>query len=147
MNKDRKTLKEYSIVILALALFSLVRMVVDVCVFGFDTTGIVIEGATPQLIRIAGIIAFALAIVLLIPNVFVGVRGINESKNPSGKKGHIVWSLVLAILALIALVFAVIDIIKGYNLNKLIEIADIVLDVAIFGAYYSTAKKVAKSKE
>lgn len=142
MTKERKILKEYSVVILIFAALSLVRLIVDACVNGFSTETIPVEGVTEELVKIAVIIAFVLALLLLIPNVYVGFKGLKEAKNPTGAREHIVWALVLSIIYLIATISSVVEITKGFDIDKLIEILDVAVDTALFFAYYLTAKKL-----
>ena len=146
MNKNRKTLKEYSVIILIFAALSLIRMIVDVCVHGFDFTGLNVEGVTEEFVKVAVIISFVLALVLLIPDVYVGVKGIKEANAPTGARAHIVWALVLAILSAIATVSAIIDVASDFNASKLIECLDVAVDTALFFAYYVTARKVKNEK-
>jgi hypothetical protein len=145
MNKDRKNLKDLSIIILVFAAISLVRIIVDLCVFGLNASNVPVEGVSEDMVRTATIIAFVLALLLLIPDVFIGIRGIKEANNPTGKKGHITWALVLVILSLIATISAVIDMFNGFDVGKLLEVIDVAIDVALFYFYYVAAKKVANA--
>lgn len=140
MDKNRKRLKEYSILILILAAISLVRMVVEVLVYGFTMPAL--DDIDKKVMKIVAIIVFVITLLLLLPNVFVGVRGLKEAKNPTDKMGHIVWAIILAILAVLSTVSAVRDITKGFNFNKLLDVLDEALDAVVFFAYYITAKKV-----
>lgn len=147
MNKERKQLKEYSVVILILAVLSLVRLIVDVCVYGFDPSTVNIEGANDDIIKASLIITFVLSIILFIPDIYVGFKGMKEAKNPTGARAHIVWALILAILATIATVSSIVDIANTFNVSKLLQVVDVAADAAIFFAYYLTAKKVARVEE
>lgn len=140
MDKNRKVLKEYSIVILILAAISLVRMVVDVLVYGFTMP--VPEDIDKKVMKTVAIIVFVIGLLLLLPNVFVGVRGLKEAKNPTDRTAHIVWAMILAILAVLSTVSAIRDITKGFTISKLLEVFDVALDAGIFFMYYFTAKKV-----
>ena len=145
MDKNRKILKEYSVVILILAALSLVRLVVDFCVNGFNVSNTSVEGVTESAVKIATIIIFAIGLLLLIPDVYVGVKGIKEANNPTGKGAHIAWALIIAVLSAIGAISAIIDITKGFDISKLLAALDVAADAAIFFAYYLTAKKVANN--
>ena len=147
MDKDRKTLKEYSVVLLVLAGLSLIRLVFDFCTIGFDVLALGVEGVSESLLKTITIIIFAIAIILLIPEVYVGVKGIKEAKNPTGAKAHITWSLILLILTTIGAISSIIDIFNGYATNKMLEILDMVVDASLLYTYYQTAKKVAQQKQ
>ena len=147
MIKERKSLKEYSVVILIFAALSLVRLIVDFCVNGFSAPTISIEGATEEMIKIAVIIAFVLSLLLLIPDVYVGFKGLKEAKNPTGARAHIVWALVLSIINLIAGISSVVEITKGFDVDKLLRLLDVLVDTALFFVYYLTAKKIASKNK
>ena len=146
MIKERKNLKEYSFVILIFAALSLVRLIIDACADGFSTAIVPIEGATEEMVKTAVIIAFVLALLLLIPDVYVGFKGLKEAQNPTGARAHIVWALVLSIIYLIATISSVVEIAKGFDVDKLIKVLNVAVDTALFYAYYLTAKKVANKK-
>ena len=147
MIKERKNLKEYSVVILILAALSLVRLIVDVCVNGFSPKGMPVEGVSEEVVKIAIIIAFVIALLLLIPNVYVGFKGLKEAQNPTGARAHIVWALVLSILYLIVTISSVVEITKGFDIDKLINVLNVAVDTALFFAYYLTAKKIANKNK
>ena len=144
MTKDRKVLKEYSIVILILAGLTLIRAIVDACITGFNPASVNVEGASETLVKVALIITFVLALLLLIPDVYVGIKGIKEASNPTGARAHIIWSLIIAILYGIGVVSSTIDICKGFSWNQLASLANTVLNACLFTIYYITAKKVAE---
>ena len=146
MTKERKTLKEFSILILVLAAISLVRLVLDACMVGFDAASLEIEGASETLIKVSLIITFVLALLLLIPDVYVGIMGIKEANNPTGAKAYIVIALIITILYAIASVSSIVDICKGFNFSKLAELSNEVLNAAIFFLFYIQAKKVSANK-
>ena len=147
MNKERKLLKEYSVVILILTALSLVRLIVDLFAFGgLDASKFPATGLPQEVVKITLIISFVIALVFFIPEVFVGVRGLKEAENPTGKSGHIVWALILAIFSAVATISAVIDIFSGFDTGKLLEVIDVALDAVIFFMYFLTAKKVANNK-
>lgn len=146
MNKERKLLKEYSEIILILAVFSLVRMVVELCLYGTKAPNIPIEGATGQSVRITVIVTSVIAFLLLLPNFYVGIKGMEQAEKPTGKRAHIVWAIILAVLSLIATITAIVDITKGFSVGKLLAVLDMAVDTALFIMYYLTATKIANNK-
>lgn len=146
MNKERKTLKEYSVVILIFAAFSLARIIVEACLYGFGIQAISLEGVSEDLVKIGLIVFFISSLILLIPNAYVGVKGIKEAESPTSARAHIVWALILAILSLVGTITAIVDIINGFSIDQLFILLDVAVDTVLFYAYYLTAKKVAENK-
>ena len=146
MIKERKTLKEYSIVILVFAALSFVRIIIDAITNGFGSQALNVEGVPENVAQIVAIIIFVMALLLLLPDVYVGVKGIKESNNPTGARAHIVWALILAILSLVGTVSSLGDMIKEFDFDKLLLVLDLAVDVVLFFAYYLVAKKIANNK-
>ncbi len=146
MEKQRKLLKEYSVVILIFVAISLVKMIVELCLYGFSLSGLGVEGIDEQLVKIVSVIVFVIALLFLIPDFYVGVKGIKEANAPTGARAHIVWSLILAILYTIGTVSSAIDLVNGVNLDKVLDALNVALDAIVFFGYYFVAKKVANAK-
>ena len=98
MGKTRKGLKEISIVILIFAAFSLIRSVIDVVLTDFSQANR-IDGATPGLILATQIFLLVFAFVVMIPEIYVGVKGIKIANGSSFSKAPIVWAAILAIFS------------------------------------------------
>ena len=142
MEKQRKLLKELSIVILVFAALSLVRMIVDVAVHGFVVTEI-IEGMSPEMLRAFAIVAWVLGLLFLWPEVYVGYKGIKVANNPDDSKRHITIAKILLVLLVISLISAIIEITKSTDLvHSIITIADMVLDICIYFLYIKYAKEI-----
>ena len=146
MIKERKTLKEYSIVILVFAALSFARIIIDAITHGFGSQALNVEGVPENVAQIVAIIIFVMALLLLLPDVYVGVKGMKESNNPTGARAHIVWALILAILSLVGTVSSLGDMIKEFDFDKLLLVLDLAVDVVLFFAYYLVAKKIANNK-
>ena len=146
MIKERKTLKEYSIVIVVFAALSFVRIIIDAITHGFGSQALNVEGVPENVAQIVAIIIFVMALLLLLPDVYVGVKGMKESNNPTGPRAHIVWALILAILSLVGTVSSLWDMIKESDFDKLLLVLDLAVDVVLFFAYYLVAKKIANNK-
>ena len=146
MDKHRKHLKEYSVLILIFTAISFARIVIDACIYGFTGANLPITGIDPTLVKLVAIIFFIICIIFLLPDVYVGFKGMKEADKTTGAKAHIVWSLVLSILSLVATISAILSMFTGFDFGKLIEVLDTAVDTALFYVYYITAKKVAGIK-
>jgi hypothetical protein len=144
MENNKKNLKVLSIVILALAGLTLVRTLISVCVGGFPKVDTVPEGISKEVAEITVIITFVLSLVLLFPQIYVGVKGIMIANGAESGKAHIVWSLILAILAVIAVISGLSDLFKAFSLDALLSFIDLVLDFAVYALYFIYARKIAK---
>lgn len=145
MEKERKELKWFSILILALATFSLIRAIVSVCVNGLPQPTEIPEGMTKEIANIVVIISFALSLVALLPQIYVGVKGIKIANGAPSGKAHIVWAIILAVFAVIAVISAIINLTKVLNFDTVLKALDPAIDVIIYVFYYIYARKIAKA--
>lgn len=144
MEKNRKNLKTYSIVALVFVAISLIRMIVDVCMNGFGDVTQLPEGISPEFADVALVIVWVIGIVFLLPQVYVGVKGIKQANNPTPGKAHMVWALILTALSVVSLISGIADITKVYTFEKLLTVIDVLLNVVVFSAYLYYARLVAK---
>ena len=142
MEKQRKNLKLYSIVILICIALSLIRMVIDVCINGFGDISMLPEGTSESVAQAAFIIVWVMGIIFLLPQAYLGVRGIKQANNPTEGRAHIVWSLILTVCAVIATVSEIIGLTKGYSFDKLLALINVLVNVLLFGGYYLAARQV-----
>ena len=141
----KKDLKVVSIVILALVGLSLIRMIVGACIDGIPQIQAT-EGLSKDIIKIASTIAFALAFVLLLPQVYIGVKGIKIANGGAFGKAPFVWTIILAILAAVATVSAIVDMFKVFNFDTILLAVGCALDVALYACYYVCIRSIAKAK-
>ena len=94
----------------------------------------------------ATIILCVVSAILLIPQLYVGIKGIKISNNPDSSKGHIVWAIIFGVIS-VAGIFSPISSLtqSGDVVGDVIELANRVLDVIIYFAYARYAIKVSKS--
>ena len=144
MVKTRKQLKEISVVILILAAFSLIRSVLDVIFTDFSQAS-KLEGVTPGLILAAQIFLIVFSFVLMIPEIYVGVKGIKIANSSSASKAPVVWALILAIFSGVGVVSSVSSLIhQGDLVGDLLALADAVVDVLLYITYINYANKLIK---
>lgn len=139
-----------SIVILATAAFALVQSIVNVAINGFAIDAASLgEGMTitPEVATIIGVIGFAIGVIFLLPQVFVGIRGMQNAKGPMEKQGHITWTKVLFVFAIISAVAAIISAFTTNDLlNSIINIATNIVNVCIYYFYIKYAKAINKAE-
>lgn len=142
MEKTRKQLKEISVVILILAAFSLIRSVIDVILTDFSQASR-LEGVTPGLILATQIFLIVFAFVLMIPEIYVGVKGIKIANASSSSKAPIVWAVILAIFSGVGVISSVSSLIhQGDLVGDLLALANTVIDVLLYITYINHVKKL-----
>ena len=83
---------------------------------------------------------FSIALLLLLPNIYIGVKGLRIAKKPNASKGHIVWGIILLVLASLSLISPVVDIINnGFKYDYISEFFSITVEVAVFFEYIKYA--------
>lgn len=142
MEKNKKELKTLSYAILFLVALSLIRLIVDICVNGLPKVNV--EGVSAEVANVMTIVAVVLSFVLLLPQVYVGVKGVKIANGGKSSKWHIIIAAILGICALTAVVSNCVSMVKTFNFDTVLAVVDSALDVAIFAWYIITARKIAK---
>ena len=144
MTQQRKNLKIASILVLAYAAWSLIKMVIDLIITDFSSID-----ASENLLLISKIIVIALTAVLFLPELFIGLKGLKIAKDPASYTGkaHIVWAIILLVLALIAWISPIAGLIKQEAVaSNLTTLGTLACDTAILALYLASAKSVADAK-
>lgn len=148
MENNKKNLKILSIAILALVAIGVIFSIVTVCIKGFPTVNAkdLPEGISEDIGKVLAIVAWAVSLVLYLPQLFLGLRGLKVANGTStGKKGHIVWGVILAICAIISVISANATIVKTFNVDNLLNVISYVLRAVIYVWYVICAVKIAKA--
>ena len=144
MNNSRRHLKEASFLVLLFTAFSLIRMLIQFFVVGFDIDPEQ-AGASPELVMVTIIVAFVIGMLLLLPQLYVGLRGMKIAKNPTSTKGHIVWAVILLIFSAFGIISTVSSIAEQVNIvDNIITLFDHALDVIVYCMYINYATRVLK---
>ena len=146
MEQNKKNLKAMSIVVLVLAGLSLLSILFELF-FGnlneaFKSASLP-EGATDGVILVAKIVIAAISLLLLLPQIYIGIKGIKVAKNPDNSNGHIVWGIILIIVTAIGVISPISGIIQGDAIFKNIaDLCSIIVDIVILYEYVVFAKAV-----
>lgn len=140
--KKSKELFIYSIVILFVALCDLVRVIIQL--FKVDFNMFANEEALLQAVgKTILIIAFVISFVSIIIGIYLGAKGIAESRKTSGSRLHIVIGKFVAILNVILAICLAIALFNSKNLlDDIFSFVIALTDVIIMFSYVSTAKAV-----
>jgi hypothetical protein len=120
-------------------------MTVEVLVTGFGT-GDNTLGVSRELVIATMIALFVISLILLIPQIYVGVRGIKIAKAPEAKKGHIVWAVILLVFSVFGIFSPISNIMANVSvLDNMIALCDQLLDVIVYCMYIKYSTQVLKS--
>ena len=143
--EKKKDLKIVSIAILALLGLTLITTIVTACINGIPQIQAT-EGLSKDVLQIASIFAFVLTFVLLLPQVYIGVKGIKIANGGEFGKAPFVWVIILAILAVIATISALSNMFNAFNFDTILVAVDCALDVVLYVCYYLCIRSIAKAK-
>ena len=145
MEQTRKNLKLSSIAVLALAVFSLIEIASELF-FGDLGQAMIPEGAPENILLITQIILFSFALVLTLPSVYMGIKGLRMAKKPNLSKGHIVWAIILLALTFLGLINHVVGFIQnGFNFENISAFLSVAVEAFVFAEYIRFAIAVRKS--
>ena len=144
MNNSRNHLKEASFLVLLFTAFSFIRMIIQIFVVGFEVDPAQVD-ASHEIVVVTMIITFVISLILLLPQLYVGVKGMKIAKNPTSSKGHIVWAVILLVFSAFGIVFTVSSIPEQINvIDNVITLVDHALDVIVYCMYIKYAIRVLK---
>ena len=144
MEQSKKQLKTLSIVLLALAGLTLLNAIFEL-VFGSVANAEIPEGSPDNILLITQIFLAVVTVLLLLPQVYVGLKGLKMAKNPDSSKGHIVWATILFVLSVISMISPIVAAIKQEDvLHNIAGACSILVEVTIFFNYIYHARIVSK---
>ena len=145
MEQSRKYLKLSSIAVLALALFSMLQLVSEL-LFGDINQAAIPEGAPDNILLITRIILFAVAFLLVLPNIYIGIKGMKIAKKPSASKVHIVWAIILLAFACLSIIEPVVTCVSdGMKYENISAVLSIAVEITVFFEYIKYAMDVRKN--
>ena len=145
MSNARKNLKWLSTVVLALAGLSFIRVIWDAFFTDFNVESLP-EGTTAGVVLAAQIMLSVVGCILLLPQIYVGVKGLKIAEKPDHSRAHIVWAIILTVISAIGIISPAANIINAENVfENVVEFIDMATDIAIYVAYIGYAKQVSKA--
>ena len=149
MEQAKKHLKTMSIVVLILAGLSLINILFALF-FGELNEELqnasIPEGAPENVGQIAQIFILVVALLLLLPHLYVGIKGIKIAKKPNSSVGHIVWGVILIAFTALALVSPILGLVQGGDevFANISALCSIVVDLMVLFDYVKYAIAVRK---
>lgn len=144
MEQTRTHLKFSSVIILVFAGLSLLNIVTELAL-GSLNSAVLPNGAPDNVLAIAKVFLLAVSVICLLPNVYVGIKGLRVAKTPDSSKAHIVWATILFVISLISIISPVLGIVKQGSVTENVEsLLSVLIDLVIYFEYIKYAKIVAK---
>ena len=143
MSISRNHLKEASFLVLLFTAFSFIRIIIQLFVgFEADPTQV---GVSHEIIVATMIVMLVVGLILLLPQLYVGVKGMKIAKNPTSSKGHIVWAVILLVFSAFGIIATVSSIVEQVNVvDNVITLVNHALDVIVYCMYIKYANRVLK---
>jgi hypothetical protein len=142
--QSRKLLKNYSIIVLLLAGLTALNLAFEIF-FGEINNAAIPEGSPENILLITKIFIAVLTVLMLLPQIYIGFKGIKMSKTPDSSKAHIVWGVILFVFTLSSLLTPLLAAIRGEEIfANIAEFCSIVVDATILFGYVTYAIRVLK---
>lgn len=149
MEQSRKNLKNASIIVLALAGFSLLNILFELFfgeLSGELNNAKIPDGSPGNVALIARIFILVVSVLMLLPQAYIGIKGLKIAKKPNSSKGHIVWGIILVVLTAAGLISPLVSFLQGNGeaFGNVSEFLSIAVDVAVLLGYVKFAMEVRK---
>ena len=146
MEQSRKQFKIASLVVLIFTAFTLVNLIAEIF-YGDLSNAALPEGAPSNATAITQIFLLVFSFVMLLPQVYIGWKGLRVAKNPDDSKGHIIWAAILLGFAALGLIESVITMIQqGGTYENFSGLFGGLLEAVIFYEYIQYARAVLKGQ-
>lgn len=146
MTKSRTQLKIASIIVLIFTALSLFNIVAGL-VFGELPKAEIPDDAPENLLLITQIFVLVITAIMLIPQVYVGVKGIKVANKPTSSKAHIIWAIILLAFAVGALATPISAIVTMEDVvSNVFSIISIAAEIVVFLIYIKSATAVSRGK-
>ena len=142
MEQTRKNFKITSIIILALAGATLLNLVAGLAFGDFST-----EGVSSDELLFAKIFILVVSFIMLLPQIYIGIKGLLVAKKPGTSKGHIIWAIILFIFSVINLINSGIGIITKDGMESVTGILSILVEASVYFEYIKFGRAILKETE
>ena len=146
MEQSRKRLKITSLIVLLFAALTLLNIVSELLLGDINDVAIP-DGAPSNILLVTKIFATVVSVLLLVPQVYIGLKGLKEAKQPDKSKVHIVWGIILFALAIIGLISPAVAVIKQEAVfANVSQMLSVLVEVLVFFDYIKAAIDVRAGK-
>ena len=150
MEQARKNLKTSSIIVLALAGLSLLNLIFGIFFGDLNTelnNATIPDGSPDNVILIAKIFVLVVSILMLLPQLYVGLKGLKMAKKPDSSRGHIGWGIILVVFTAMGLLSPLSAFLQGDGdaFANVAEFMSIAVDVVVLFEFVKYAIAVRKA--
>ena len=147
MKQATKNLKTYSIIVLALGVLTLINLLFELFfgeLNGELNNATIPDGAPANVAMIARIFILVISLLFLLPQFYIGIKGLKIVKKPDSSRGHIVWGMILIVFTAIGLISPFLAFFQGNGdaFGNVAEFFSIAVDVFVLVEYVKHAKAV-----
>ncbi len=145
MDRTRKNLMAFSIFILGYAAYTLISLGLELFLGGGFDNVTVPEGSPENIINITKTFVMIVTVVMVLPQIYVGIKGICVARNPDSSGAHIFWAGVLFLFALVGIVSSVIDLMNNSGTDGVFSsIVDGAIEAVFYLEFITYARAVRK---
>ena len=142
MRQARKHLKITSIIILILAVATLMDIVAEI--LSMNLGDFAAEGFTEDILRITKIVVLAVSILCLLPQIYIGLKGLKIAKNPDSSRVHIIVGIILLAFSVIAILDPLRSIVTGdLVIDNVFTLLRCAVEITILYDYIKSARIIA----
>ena len=142
MEQLKKHLKISSIVVLIFTLGTVFNIIAGLMELNALN---VPEGAPDNTLMITQIILIVVSAILILPQIYIGLKGIKIAKKPNSSKSHIVVAIILFIFTLLSLLSSSFTLIEGMSNEGIGTLLGIAIEASVYFDYIMAARAVAKA--
>lgn len=145
MEQTRKYLKLSSIVVLILAGVFMLQVVSEL-LYGEFKNAAIPDGAPDNILLITRISLFLVALLLTLPSIYIGIKGLRVAKKPDTSKGHIVWAVILLVFVSLSLIEPVVSFVNdGFKRDNISAFLSTAVEVSVIFEYIKYAVALRKT--
>ena len=150
MEQARKNLKTSSLIVLALAGLSLLNILYGLFFGEFNeelNNAALPEGSPDNILVITKVFVLVVSFLMLLPQLYVGLKGLKMAKKPDSSRGHIIWGIILLVFTACGLLSPLSAFLQGDSdaFANVAEFMSIAVDVFVLFEFVKYAIAVRKA--
>ena len=146
MKQSRMHLKITSIIVLVFAAFSFLNILSEL-VLGALNDATIPEGSPDNILLITKVFLLVVTLIMLAPQIYIGIKGIKVANKPNSSKAHIVWAIILLAFSVSCLVSPIAAIAANEDIfSNVFSILSVIVEILIYFDYTRCAIAVSKGK-
>lgn len=135
MENNKKSLKISSILILVLAAASLFRLLANLIDGIKLAPSDIPAGMDIDLVNAVIYVLAVMGFVMLLPQIYVGLKGLKVSHSPDSSRGYIIIATIMIAFTALAAVSPVTELIGGGDIRaNVLELLDYLIDISIYAS-------------